>query len=206
MKITWLGHSCFKVESKGYGVVLDPYEDGSVPGCLPVRETADKVLCSHEHFDHNFREGVTLADSGGAPMKVEVIDTWHDDREGALRGSNKIHILDDGEVRIAHMGDLGCELDEAQTEKLKGLDAVLIPVGGYYTIDGTQAKKLIDRIAPRVTVPMHYRGDGFGFDVLGTVEDYAALCQDVRYYSGHVLEVTSDTERQTAVLKIRRQD
>ena len=47
MKITWLGHSCFKVETKGYVIVLDPYEDGSVPGCLPVREEADEVLCSH---------------------------------------------------------------------------------------------------------------------------------------------------------------
>lgn len=205
MKITWLGHSCFKVESGGYGVVLDPYEDGSVPGCLPVRETADAVLCSHEHFDHNFRGGVTLVDSGRPAMRVEVIDTWHDDREGALRGSNKIHILDDGEVRIAHLGDLGCELDEAQKEQLTGLDAVLVPVGGYYTIDAAQARRLIDGIAPRVTVPMHYRGDGFGFDVLGTVEDYTALCQDVRSYSGHVIEVTKDTERQTAVLEIRRQ-
>ena len=49
MKITWLGHSCFKVETRGYVIVLDPYEDGSVPGCEAVRETADEVLCSHEH-------------------------------------------------------------------------------------------------------------------------------------------------------------
>ena len=132
MKITWLGHSCFKVESRGYAVVLDPYEDGSVPGCLPVRETADEVLCSHEHFDHNFRAGVTLRKPEGKPLKVETISTWHDDKNGELRGSNKIHILDDGQVRAAHMGDLGCGLAPEQLEMLKGVDVILIPVGVVY--------------------------------------------------------------------------
>lgn len=205
MKITWLGHSCFKVESGGYVIVLDPYEDGSVPGCLPVRETADQVLCSHEHFDHNFRGGVAIRDHGPSPVKVEVISTYHDDKKGELRGTDKIHIMDDGKVRVAHLGDLGCELEPEQVEKLKGLDAVLIPVGGYYTIDAPQARKLVEEICPKVTVPMHYRGDGFGFDVLGTVEDYTRFCDDVKLYPDNVLEVTGDTQRQTAVLTIRRQ-
>ena len=52
MKLTWLGHSCFKMESNGYTVILDPYEDDYVPGLAPVRETADAVFCSHEHKDH----------------------------------------------------------------------------------------------------------------------------------------------------------
>lgn len=205
VKITWLGHSCFKVETEGYAIVLDPYEDGSVPGCAPVRETADEVLCSHEHFDHNFRKGVALRGCGASPVKVEVISTYHDDKKGRVRGSNQIHILDDGRVRIAHMGDLGCELEPEQVEKLKGLDAALVCVGGYYTIDAVRAKKLVEQIRPRVTIPMHYRGDGFGFDVLGTVEDYAKLCDDVKRCEGNALEVDPDTPEQTAVLTMRRQ-
>lgn len=204
MKITWIGHSCFKLETKGYTIVLDPYEDGSVPGCASVRETGDEVLCSHEHFDHNFRKGVTLKEHGQSPVKTEVISTWHDDCRGAQRGSNKIHILDDGQVRIAHMGDLGCELDPEQVKRLKGLDAVLIPVGGYYTIDAVQARKLVEEIKPKVTIPMHYRGDGFGFDVLSTVEDYTRLCDDVKVYEGNTLEVNKDTKQQTAVLSMGR--
>lgn len=46
MKITWLGHSCFTVESQGYRIVLDPYKDGSVPGLAPVRVEADQVLAA----------------------------------------------------------------------------------------------------------------------------------------------------------------
>ncbi len=204
MKITWLGHSCFKVETRGYVIVLDPYGDGSVPGCEAVRETADEVLCSHEHFDHNFRKGVVEREHGPSPVRVEVISTFHDDKKGALRGSNKIHILDDGQARIAHMGDLGCQPEKDQLERLKGLDAVLIPVGGYYTVDAVEAKRLIDQIRPRITIPMHYRGQGFGFDVLQTVEEYARLCDNVTIYEGNMLEINEDTQEQTAVLTMRR--
>lgn len=65
MKLTWLGHSCFIIESQGYRIVLDPYQDGSVPGLAPVRAEADLVLCSHGHSDHcgiecvSPRQGVT---------------------------------------------------------------------------------------------------------------------------------------------------
>lgn len=203
VKIAWWGHSCYQIESGGYSVVLDPYEDGYVPGCVPVRAEADEVLCSHEHEDHGARQVVKLRNGGVSPFKVDVVHTYHDDRQGALRGMNKIHILDDGRFRIAHLGDLGCELSEAEVEQLKGLDLLLIPVGGFYTIDAVLAKKLVERIKPRVTIPMHYRGEGFGYDVLSTVEAYTDLCDDVVVYPGYELELTKDMPKQTAVLRLR---
>lgn len=128
MKITWLGHSCFKIESKGYEVVLDPYTEGSVPGCKPVRETVDKILCSHRHRDHCGAEGIALwEDMKDSPFTIEVLNTWHDDQKGALRGEDTIHILDDGQCRVAHLGDLGCELTAEQKDRLRGLTAVLKP-------------------------------------------------------------------------------
>ena len=103
---------------------------------------------------------------------------------------------------MAHLGDLGCTLEPEQMEKLKGLDALMIPVGGFYTIDAKQAKALVDQLQPRVTIPMHYRGDGFGYEVTGPLEDYLALCRDqnVVRYPGNTLELTPDTPAQTAVL------
>ena len=202
MTITYLGHSCFKVESRGYVVVLDPYEEGSVPGYGPVREEADAVLCSHGHRDHGAVGCVTLRQGEVSPFAVETIHTWHDDRQGALRGPDTIHILDDGQCRVAHLGDLGCELTPEQKEKLKGLTALLIPVGGYYTIDAAQASALADELSPAVVIPMHYRGEGFGYDVIGPLEDFAALRSDGREY-GSVLELTPEIEKQTAMLRPR---
>ena len=200
MKITWLGHSCFTVESQGYRIVLDPYKDGSVPGLAPVREEADQVLCSHGHNDHHGIECVSLRQGRPSPFTVEAIDTWHDDKQGALRGSNTIHILSDGLCRVAHLGDLGCDLTPEQKDKLRHLTALLIPVGGHFTIDAAQAKRLADELSPTVVVPMHYRREGVGYDVIGTVEQFTTLCDDVAAYPGSELELTPQISKQTAVL------
>ena len=177
MKIVWIGHSCFRLEQDGYVIVTDPYEDGSVPGLGPVRETADLVLCSHEHFDHNARGNVTLRDSAQAPacpFTVTRIDTWHDDQQGALRGGNAILLIETAGFRMAHLGDLGCGLTEEQAGKLKDLDLLLIPVGGHFTIDGAQASALVDKLTPRHVVPMHFRDDGLGtgFAVISTAGEF----------------------------------
>lgn len=203
MNITWLGHSCFKIESQGYEIVLDPYQDGRVPGYKSLRVTADEVLCSHGHGDHCGVECVTLREGGLSPFTVETIHTWHDDRQGALRGEDTIHILDDGQCRVAHLGDLGCELTPEQKDKLRGLTALLIPMGGYYTIDATQAAKLAEELSPTVVIPMHYRGEGFGYDVIGTLEQFTPLRKDVVKYPGSTLELKPRMDRQTAVLKPR---
>ena len=60
MKITWLGHSCFKIEKNGYLLILDPYEDESVPGLNPIREKANAVYCSHGHGDHHGEQCVEI--------------------------------------------------------------------------------------------------------------------------------------------------
>ena len=201
MNIIWNGHSCFTLDTTQGVVVLDPYQDGSVPGLSPLHLTADLVLCSHEHKDHGAREMVTLT---GKPvsLQVEELPTFHDPEQGALRGTNIIRIFTAEGLRVAHLGDLGCDLTPEQAEKLQGLDALMIPVGGYYTIDARQAKALADALRPRVVIPMHYRGACFGYEVTGPLEDYLALCggENVVHYSGNTLELTADTPAQTAVL------
>ncbi len=201
MTVTWLGHSCFKVESQGYSIILDPYADGYVQGLKPLRASADEVLCSHGHGDHNAVDVIDVRKGGASPFTVTVLDTYHDDVKGAKRGPNKIHILDDGTFRVAHMGDLGCELTEEQKKALAGVDVMLIPVGGFFTIDAKQAKAVVDAVKPRVTVPMHYRSGKFGFDVLAELGDFTSLCGDVAVYDTNTLTLTKETPAQTAVLQ-----
>ena len=176
MIIKWIGHSCFKIEEDDFSVVLDPYADGMIPGLLPVREEANMVVSSHEHDDHNARENVSLMNfCESQKIRTEIINTYHDEVKGRKRGPNYITILYTQKERIAHLGDLGCELEEDQKEKLKGLDALLIPIGGYYTIDSDAAHKLVEELNPRIVIPMHYRDDGFGFDVISTKDRFIEL-------------------------------
>ena len=214
MKITWIGHSCFKVEEAGYRIVFDPYDDDYVPGLGPVRETAEEVLCSHEHGDHNARKRVTLVSgsasvsgntsvSGGKPpFTVTKIETFHDPLKGVLRGRNTIYILSANGKRIAHFGDLGCKLPADQLAQLKDLDIAMIPVGGHYTIDASQAADLVRKISPAHVIPMHYRGDdnAFGFDVIGTVKEFTNLMDSVSFTGSCTVDLNNLPSEQVLVL------
>ena len=203
MKLTWYGHSCFLLESAEGSVVFDPYAPGSVPGVeLPVL-TADAVLCSHGHRDHGCQEAVTR--SGATPrFSVTRIESFHDDRQGALRGGNTIHVVEADGLRVAHLGDLGEALNEAQLAALGKVDVLLIPVGGYYTIDAPTADAAARAVGARLVVPMHYRGEGFGYDVIAPVEDFLALRADVLRLDGNSLDPAAIDGAATVVLRCPR--
>ena len=199
MKLIWHGHSCFTLETALGSLVLDPYQDGSVPGLPPLRLRADRVLCSHGHHDHNARELVTLTGQD-CKIHVETIPCWHDDRQGRLRGENTIHLLEAEGLRVAHLGDLGHMLPAQAADRLRGVDALLIPVGGYYTIDAAGAKAVVDAVSPRVTVPMHYRRGAVGYDVISELAPFTRLFDNVVEYDTDTLELTANTPAQIAVL------
>lgn len=198
MIITWHGHSCFRLEAGGYSIVLDPYT--GVPGLAPLRLEANEALASHQHDDHNHMEAVTLLPGGPSPFHVTRVPSSHDDAGGAARGANTIHVLAAEGIRAAHLGDLGTALEDAQIDAIGPLDALMIPVGGHYTIDAQTAKTIVDALSPTVVIPMHYRGDTFGFDVIAPLADFLALAEDIRHYDTNAITVTKETPRQTAVL------
>ncbi|HNU36182.1 MAG TPA: MBL fold metallo-hydrolase, partial [Methanomassiliicoccales archaeon] len=77
---------------------------------------------------------------------------------------NIFHLTLDG-VRFCHLGDLGHMLSDAQVEELGEVDVLFVPVGGVFTIDGTQAQHLVQMIGPKVAVPMHFRVGGLSMSI-----------------------------------------
>ena len=192
-KLTWYGHSCFKLDfGAGGSVIFDPYAKGSVPGAeLPDVLEADLVLCSHGHGDHNAAERVTL--SGKKPaFTVRGLDTFHDPEKGKLRGSNRISIVEYEGFRAAHLGDLGCALTEEEIAALKGVDLLLIPVGGHFTLDPVEAKQVLAQVQPKAAVPMHYRRGKMGFPIISALEDFLALAGEYTEVKSNVLELNGD--------------
>lgn len=198
--IEYFGHSCFRLRYAGERIVLDPYEDGSVPGLPPLRTEAEYVYCSHDHSDHDGVACVTLLPHGEPSFTVTELLTDHDDAGGSLRGKNIIRTFTFGTLRVTHMGDIGRELTPEELAALKGTDALLIPVGGYYTIDAQQAKEMIDAIAPRVTVLMHYRTDESDYEVIAHIDDILKIL-GLAEQIGATLELTADTPKQTVMMK-----
>ena len=174
MTITWLGHSCFQLESGGWRVVLDPYS--GVPGYPPLQIQANRVLCSHEHYDHNFRQAVQLLlETLPSPFSITSIASWHDDVQGKKRGPNTIHLLQAENLRILHLGDLGTLLTPEQLLQIGHVDIVLLPVGGTYTIDPQQARQVARQLNDPAVLPMHYRRGPLGFPELQELEEFLSL-------------------------------
>lgn len=202
MTITWLGHSCFLLESGGFRVLLDPFRD--VRGLADVAAEADAVYCSHGHFDHAYTDHVKLTSGKENPFTVEEIPTFHDGQAGALRGENTVRRFTAEGLSVVHLGDLGHQLSPEQVRSIAPCDALLLPVGGTYTVDRRGAKAVAEALEPRVIVPMHYRQGPMGFEVLTTLEDFLSQYprEMVLRYPGSSLTLSPDMPRQVAVLQL----
>ena len=193
MKLTWLGHSCFLLEQDGYRIVTDPYT--GVEGYPPLAVSAHAVYCSHHHFDHDAVDAVTLLPPVSSPFTVREAETCHDEQGGALRGSNTVRVFTAGGVSVAHLGDLGHQLTAEQLSAIGHVDAVLVPVGGVYTVDAAGAKAVCDALRPRCVIPMHYHHAPYGLTNVAGAEDFLALwpAAQVHRLSGPSFEMTAET-------------
>lgn len=174
MKIEYLGHACFRLDES---LVIDPYKTGSVPSIKELHTQANKVICSHQHADHSGVEQVEII-PGDCGFEIEEIPCWHDDQQGALRGPNTIFVITKNSEKLVHLGDLGHFPTDEQLEKIKDADYLLIPVGGYYTIDAEMAVKICLAANPKNIFPMHYRTISYGYPELATIEPFLKLANE----------------------------
>ena len=163
MKITYIGHACFMLTAKdGTRAAIDPYDASVGLAMLPLE--ADVVTMSHEHHDHNetcmiegepaIVRGPELAAVGSVTSRA--IDSYHDDVQGEKRGANFIRIFGVDGLKVVHMGDQGCMPDEDVLEAIVDADIMMIPVGGFYTVDAKEAKAIVDSAKPKCVIPMHF--------------------------------------------------
>ena len=145
--ITYHGHSEFYLEgANGFALLTDPY-DAHVG--YPMGEyRADAVTVSHGHGDHNYT----------APeVKITAIPSVHDDADGAKRGLNLIMKIEMEGLNLVHLGDQGAPLTAEQIQTIGKADILMIPIGGFYTIDAKTAYDAVQAVRPRMVIPMHYK-------------------------------------------------
>lgn len=179
MKIKWLGHASFLITSDtGTKIITDPYATGSGIKYGEITESADIVAVSHDHSDHN-----NVAAVRGKPEVVRGTDitkvkgiefkgipSYHDEAGGSQRGKNTIFCFEMDGIRVCHLGDLGHQLSDKQASELGEIDILLMPVGGYYTIDAKVATQVGNQLKPKVIIPMHFKTDKCGFPISGVDE------------------------------------
>jgi L-ascorbate metabolism protein UlaG (beta-lactamase superfamily) len=178
--LRWLGQACFIITSMhGNPILVDPPHPEVGYAIAAHSIACSAVFVSHEHFDHNFTDAAignptivqpmsepgpdirgSLPSPGDLPADIQFtrIFAYHDNVQGALRGPDTITILNIDGLRIIHMGDIGeLTLSPAQLASIGHADILMIPVGGYYTVDAREAAALIAEIKPRIVIPMHYQ-------------------------------------------------
>jgi L-ascorbate metabolism protein UlaG (beta-lactamase superfamily) len=181
-------------------IVTDPH-DGKSIGIAPPKAKADVVLMSHDHFDHNCSRVVRKQDAAvlSEPVmtveqgvRIEGLQAYHDDAGGAKRGKITIFKFELDGTTFCHLGDLGHELDDSTADRIGPVDFLFVPVGDVFTIGPEAAKRTIERLAPRVAVPMHYRTAGLSLSIR-PVQDFLTLCdQDQVVKVGNEVDFTQD--------------
>lgn len=165
MLIKHIGHAEFWMETEnGVRIVTDPYDAGCGYPVRPVE--AEIALVSHHHHDHdaveNLQGNPLVIDQAGKYMpeegvKITAVRGYHDEVRGEKRGETLMFLIEVDGLKIVHLGDLGDQLNPEQENELRNPDVLMIPVGGFYTIDGKQAREIAARLNAKVVLPMHYK-------------------------------------------------
>ena len=211
MKITWLGHACFLVEdARGTRVIADPFNVDpaafagrglkfAYPSIAGV--SADLVLVSHEHFDHNAVGMVcgsptVIRDAGdylAAGIPVRAVAGEHDPEGGPLRGANLLLRWEMDGLSLCHLGDFGQKaLRPVQVAALGKVDILFLPVGGDSqkgpTVDAEGAARIVDLLSPHLIFPMHYATPAVNF--LQPVDHFLRLMSRVETKDSTTTELT----------------
>jgi L-ascorbate metabolism protein UlaG (beta-lactamase superfamily) len=217
MRVEWYGQSAFHLSTNEVTVVIDPFADMSAMAASrgmqfdypPIAAEAQLLLVTHEHADHNGVEAITgepavLRSTAGtleSPIgEVVAIASEHDENAGTERGPNTIFVFELDGLRVCHFGDFGqSELREEQARAIGKVDLLIVPVGGGPTIGAKGATEIIERLAPRWVVPMHYRTPRIGF--LETADEFLELASHVERLESPFFE-TNDLSTSAAPLVV----
>lgn len=205
--VKWFGHSMWKIWNNDVSIITDPFNDIGYP--MPQNETADIVLSSHNHYDHNnfslisgdFQKINEVGKSKISGVEIEAFPTWHDEAGGKKRGSNLLIKFELSGKTFLHCGDLGHDLDDKMISILGKIDVLFIPVGGYYTIDAITVKSIVDKLKPKIVFPMHYKTDIIDFPI-AKKEAYLQLISEYWQIDSNIIKLDEIdfTKKQTLIL------
>ena len=178
--LQWLGHAGFKICHDDTVIYIDPWKLKDSP------HDATVVLVSHSHYDHYSAEDiakvsgpdtnivasadVAAKEKNGrkitqgqtvdlGSVRVSGIAAYNPGKQFHPRANNWVgFVIEVGSKRIYYAGDT--DLTE-EMKSLKEIDVALLPVGGTFTMDATEAAEATKYIKPKRAIPYHW-GDIVG--------------------------------------------
>lgn len=185
MKISWLKHAAFKIETADKKIIyMDPYQ------LSKEEEKADIIICSHEHGDHFDEDSISkvikestvllgpksisskLEKFNGKglslfePYKIEnvTIELYPAYNIKRMRSKNQpFHpkernwagILLEADGKKIYHAGDSERIPEMKKLALKEIDVAMLPCGGTYTMDFEESTDAAVDINPKIVIPMH---------------------------------------------------
>lgn len=219
MKLKWYGHAAFRIQSSdSLTIITDPYTPEGV-GYPPITDTANLVIVSSDNDSAHCRHDLIA----GSPAVINALEVARECGSRTVNGlaihaieamefihhpehapdQNGMYRFEVDDLRIAHMGDVGNPLSEAQIAFFNDVDVLLALTGGELTIDLDDLKTMIDVAKPKLIVPMHFRTLTYKPRNTHWIETFLAYFDDsdVDFAFGYETEITkADIPQQTRVL------
>ena len=200
VRITYVGHSTFFIETPAGVKIATDYNGWYRPPALPTVVTMNKAHSSHytltpepgiEYVLHGWLDG----SEKGADHDVVAGDTYIRNVPTDIRGwggamepnGNSIFIFEVAGLCIGHLGHLHHELTEKQYAEIGRLDVLMVPVDGGLTMGAESMSRVVQRLRSALILPMHRRGPpisqflsmfGEGFDAV--TDDDATITVSIR--------------------------
>ena len=170
VKITYVGHSTFTIETPGGVIAATDYNDHVRPVELPTIATMNHAHSTH--FTHRPDPAIRHVLRGwshqGKPpvfdlmerdMRVRNVPTNIRDGGATEFSGNSIFVFEVSGLCIAHLGHLHHTLTPDHLKALGQIDVVLAAVDGSWTLDHEGIVEVISQLQPKIVIPMHYFGE-----------------------------------------------
>ncbi len=198
LQIRWHGHACFEI-TNDLTLVTDPH-DGKSIGIPAPTVSGDIILVSHDHYDHNSVKSVEKEDSkvvtdgrkrNISNIEIYGVDSFHDESKGAKRGNNIMYKFNFNGIKFCHLGDLGHDIDDESVKQIGDVDILFVPIGGTFTVDDRKAWTVINKIKPRIIVPMHYKIGGLSLPIAG-IDPFLEQAKHKIMHVGNEIDIEKD--------------
>ena len=205
--LTYYGHCAFLWQTgQGLRVLADPYrnqEDRYWFTRLFPQVECDLGLITHAHFDHDAAErlpvGASLLRTPGllevGDMSIQGIMDIHSGASGLRGMRNVMFLLETGGLRFLHIGDNRADWPEEVSQAVGKVDVLMVTVDDTsHLLSYAEVDSLIERVDPRIVIPMHYRIPSLMPEScgLGPPDQWLATQASVKQLKGHSAAISRE--------------
>ncbi len=168
VRLNFLGHSSFIIESPGGSRIVTDYY-GNSGGIIPDGVTMNQAHRTHytdtpdpliKHVLRGWKPegGRAVHNVEIGDIRVRNVTTDLRGYSGLIKDGNSIFIFEVAGLCIGHLGHLHHLLGPEYIGQIGRLDVLMVPVDGGYTLNQAEMVDVLRMLKTRVIIPMHYFG------------------------------------------------